>query len=212
MGAALAAALVIATPEANDLFLSEAPEDPAVRALYDESLADDGYVMNLLRVWAWRPEVHAAFTGARTALTGGTTLSKREIAVVNAATASFRGDSYCAIAWGTRLAELADPDTAGALLRGEKTPRLSGREIALSRWAELVVRNPNAAAREDVEMLRAAGLSEREIFDATLLVAFRLAFTTVNGALGARPDRQLADEAPVEVRESVTFGRPIGTV
>lgn len=194
------------------MFLSDAPEDPAVRALYDEALTDDGYVMNLLRVWAWRPEVHTAFTAARAALAGGTTLSKREIAVVNAATASFRRDSYCAIAWGTRLAELADPETAGALVRGEEAPRLSGREIALSRWAQLVIGNPTAVAREDVETLSAAGLSEREIFDATVLAAFRLAFTTVNGALGACPDRQLADQAPVEVRESVTFGRPIDTV
>jgi hypothetical protein len=53
-------------------------------------------------------------------------------------------------------------------------------------------------------------LSEREIVDATLVVAFRLAFTTVNGALGAQPDRQLADEAPPQVLESVTFGRAIG--
>jgi hypothetical protein len=44
-----------------------------------------------------------------------------------------------------------------------------------------------------------------------MLVAFRLAFTTVNDALGARPDRALAAEAPREIVESVTFGRPVDT-
>jgi uncharacterized peroxidase-related enzyme len=191
------------------LFLSDPPEDPAVRALYEESRADDGYVMNLVRVWAWRPDVHSAFLEARKALVEQSSLSKREIAVLNAATASRRGDAYCAIAWGTRLAELSDAETAAAVLRGEETPRLSDREVALARWAALVVRDPNAAAREDVDTLRAASLTEREIVDATLVVALRLAFTTVNGALGAQPDRELAHEAPAEVLESVTFGRAI---
>jgi hypothetical protein len=39
------------------------------------------------------------------------------------------------------------------------------------------------------------------------LVAFRLAFSTVNDALGAIPDEALRNAAPVEVRSSVTYGR-----
>jgi uncharacterized peroxidase-related enzyme len=193
------------------LFVSDAPESPDVRALYADALAEDGYIMNLVRVWAWRPDVDAAFSGARSTLAAGTTLSKREIAVINAATASSRGDSYCAIAWGTRLAALSDPATAAALLRGEEAPRLTARETALSSWARLVVHDPTAIRRDDVEALRTAGFSEREIVDATLFTAFRLAFMAVNGALGAGPDEQLANEAPAEVRESVAFGRPVGT-
>src|ERR1700676_1879497 len=142
----------------NPVLISEPPEDAAVRALYEEARAEDGYVMNLARLWAWRPDVDAAFLEARMLLLAKTALSKREVAVLNAATASRRGDSYCSIAWGTRLAELTDGETAGALLRGNETPRLSGREIALARWAELVVRNPNSAASEDVGKLRDAGL------------------------------------------------------
>jgi alkylhydroperoxidase family enzyme len=83
-------------------------------------------------------------------LVAQTTLSKREIAVLNAATAARRGDAYCSIAWGTRIAELADADTAAALLGGEETPRLSDREIALARWAELVVRTTSSPGERDV--------------------------------------------------------------
>ncbi|HEY0382200.1 MAG TPA: hypothetical protein VGC72_08370 [Candidatus Elarobacter sp.] len=176
--------------------------------MYAEDRDQDGYVMNLTRLWAWRPDVDAAFLKARTVLLGGTTLSKREIAVLNVATASRRGDAYCSIAWGTRLAELADGETAGALLRGDETPRLSAREVALARWAELAVSNPNSTAADDVGKLYDAGLSDREIVDATLFVAFRLAFTTVNAALGAQPDSRLAGAAPRDVLSNVTFGRP----
>jgi hypothetical protein len=57
--------------------------------------------------------------------------------------------------------------------------------------------------------LRAAGLSDREIFEATVYVAFRLAFSTVNDALGARPDQRLVASAPPEVRAAVAYGRPL---
>jgi len=57
--------------------------------------------------------------------------------------------------------------------------------------------------------LRAADFDDREIFEATLLLSLRLAFSTVNDSLGAEPDRQLADGVPGPVRAAVTFGRPV---
>jgi alkylhydroperoxidase family enzyme len=51
------------------------------------------------------------------------------------------------------------------------------------------VRDPNATTKADIERLRELGLGDREIFEATVLVAFRLAFSTINDALGAAPDK-----------------------
>jgi hypothetical protein len=36
-----------------------------------------------------------------------------------------------------------------------------------------------------------------------------VAFSTVNDALGAQPDAELAQSLPSEVREAVTYGRPV---
>jgi hypothetical protein len=58
----------------------------------------------------------------------------------------------------------------------------------------------------DIERLRELGLGDREIFEATAFVAFRLAFSTINDALGAAPDKQLADIAPP--RAALDYGRP----
>jgi hypothetical protein len=71
-----------------------------------------------------------------------------------------------------------------------------------------VVTNPNGTTTEDIAKLRATGFAEREIAEATIFVAFRIAFSTVNDALGACPDRELVDAAPREVVDAVTFGRP----
>jgi hypothetical protein len=70
------------------------------------------------------------------------------------------------------------------------------------------VRDPNTTTDSDVARLREVGLGDREIFEATAFIAFRLAFSTVNDALGAAPDRQLADAAPDVVRAAVSYGRP----
>ena len=191
------------------MFLSAPPNDQRVQDVYDGANAEDGYVANYIRLWCWRPDVHAAFSDARALLVNQTSLSAREIAVLNSATARGLGDSYCSIAWGTKLANLIDSASAAAVLRREATPALSQRERALLSWAAAVVAQPNSMTRQDVGRLLAAGFSEREVFDATALVAFRLAFSTVNDALGAQPDRQLANGAPPEVLVNVNYGRSV---
>ncbi|MGW9197206.1 carboxymuconolactone decarboxylase family protein [Micromonospora chersina] len=189
-------------------FLTDPPLSPAVTAAYEGDLTSDGYVNNLTRVWCWRPDVLASFQAVRADLLAGSALSPREVAVLVAATAAARGDAYCALAWGARLADLSDEATAAQVLRGADGD-LSERENALAAWSRQVVRDPNAATEAQVERLRDAGLGDQEIFEATTLIAFRLAFSTVNDALGARPDPQLAEKAPRLVREAVTFGRPV---
>lgn len=191
------------------MFLSDPPADAGVQALQREVEAEDGYVMNAYRLWSWRPDIHLAFTHARKLLASSTLLSAREIAVLNSTTASRLGDAYCSIAWGTKLAGLSDAPTAAAVLQAEDAPGLTRREQVLATWASAVVKDPNGTSPEDVDVLKAAGLSEREIFEATLSVAFRLAFCTVNDALGARPDRQLAQAAPSAILASVTYGRAV---
>ena len=191
-------------------FLTDPPSSPAVTAAYDDDVASDGYVNNLTRVWCWRPDIQTSFQTLRGDLLATSTLSPREVAVMVAATAAARGDSYCALAWGIRLAGLSNETTAGQVLRGQAT-ELSNREAALERWSRQVVLDPNATTEADVDRLRGAGLSEREIFEATAWIALRMAFSTVNDALGARPDAQLAENAPRIIREAVAYGRPPGS-
>jgi alkylhydroperoxidase family enzyme len=79
---------------------------------------------------------------------------------------------------------------------------------ASPQWARKVARDPNATTPADIQALRDAGLDDGQIFAITTFVALRLEFSTVNDALGAQPDAQLAESLSQEVREAVTFGRP----
>jgi uncharacterized peroxidase-related enzyme len=191
------------------MFLRSPPLSEARSALYARDAADDGYVLNATRLWAWRPDVCDAFVCLRKLLTEKTALSLRERSILVCAVAANLGDSYCALAWGTTLAAEIDPATAAAVLHRVEATQLTVRERALATWVEQVMREPNATTVENVDRLRGAGLTDEEIFDATVFIAFRLAFSTVNDALGARPDWQLAAAAPAAVRDAVVYGRSV---
>src|SRR5579862_4130194 len=143
-------------------FLSDAPMSPPVSAVYEENLGSEGYVPNYVRLWCWRPEILEAFAKLRADLLAVSTLSPREVAVMVVATASALGDSYCSLAWGEKLADAADDETAAGVIQGIDAG-LSDREAALAAWSREVVRDANATTEAGVDGLRDAGLSEREI-------------------------------------------------
>ena len=193
-------------------YLPDPPTDDAVEETYQEDRASDGYIANVTRLWAWRPDLAESFTQLRSHLMETSELGDRDFAVLVASTAGALGDSYCSLAWGVRLAALTDDETAVAVVSGREADALSEREAALAAWARRIVRDPNATTPADVEALRRAGLDEREIFEATLYVGLRLAFSSVNDALGATPDRQLANSAPEVLRAAVSYGRRPGAM
>lgn len=189
------------------MFIAAPADSAETESVYKSSAASQGFVMNLTRAWAWRPEVFDGFAALRNQLTSQSALTKRELAVLVCAAAAELEDAYCSLAWGRTLAQEASPVVAAAVIEGSPCEGLSDRDRALALWARKVVRDPNATTAGDVQALRSAGISEREIFEATVFVAFRLAFSTVNAALGVSPDRQLAEQVSAEVRQAVAFGR-----
>ncbi len=176
--------------------------------LFDEDLADFGYVMNASRLWAYKPSaVDDLFALMKTATSLGE-LSFRQRGILVTACASSFGDSYCSLAWGGKLAAAADPETAASVLLATDE-RLDAAERALAAWARKVAHDPNATTAADVQPLRDAGFSDRQIFGITLFVALRVAFSTVNDALGVRPDAQLRETTLKPVLGAITWGRSI---
>ncbi len=189
------------------MMFREPPATEAVQAHYAVDEDADGYVWNVTRLWCWRPDIYDAFAALRSTLTDGSTLSGRELAVLVLATASALGDSYCSFAWAPRLAALSDDETAARVIEGDPAADISEREQALAGWARRVVTDPNGTAPDDIARLRDRGITDREIFEATVWVAFRIAFSTVNDALGAAPDPELIAATPTVIRDVISFGR-----
>jgi uncharacterized peroxidase-related enzyme len=187
-------------------FLSEPPPSPEAQALYDEDLADDGYVGNVSRLWAHQPDTLRNLFGLMSQAFTPSGLTFRQRGILVTAAASALGDSYCSLAWGGKLGQASDAATAAGVLTGRDTG-LTGQEKALAAWARKVATDPNATTPADIQALRDAGLDDGQIFAVTSFVALRLAFSMINDALGAQPDAELARSLPPEVREAVTYGR-----
>ncbi|RBY92632.1 hypothetical protein DQ241_00680 [Blastococcus sp. TF02A-30] len=165
-----------------------------------------GLVMEGSRLWAHVAELHDGLFAllGRAATAAGLTVRQRGVLV--AAAAAARGDSYCSLAWGTKLGREAGGELAAAVLRGSDD-ELAPEDRALARWARRVVADPNAIGETDVQELRDAGFTDAQVLALTAYVALRLAFSTVNDALGVRPEPELVRGAPDAVRQAVTWGR-----
>lgn len=188
-------------------FLSEPPITPEAQALYDDDLAQNGYVWNVSRLWAYQPGTVEQLFELMSQAFKPSGLNFRQRGILVAATASTLGDSYCSLAWGAKLSAASDAALAGGVLKGTDIG-LTDQEKAMASWARKVARDPNATTTADVQELSDAGLSDEQIFSITTFVALRVAFSTVNDALGVSPDAQLVDSLPAAVTASVTYGRP----
>ena len=191
-------------------FLDDAPPSPDAQRLFDDDLKGLGYVMNASKLWAHDPAALDGLSDLLGHVTRSGSLTYRQRAILVTACASALGDSYCSLAWGKKLAGDAGAEVAERVLRGDDAS-LDSTERALARWARRLARDPNSTTAADVQSLRAAGFDDAQIFAISVFVALRIAFSTVNDALGAQPDRQLGVDAPAAVRDAVTFGRPVAT-
>lgn len=178
------------------------------QSLFDEDVAEVGYVMNASKLWAYQPRTFSGFFDLMQATTSDHGLDIRQRGILVAACASALGDSYCSLSWGSKLAAATDASTASGVLLGQDEG-LTTSEKAMASWARQVARDPNGTSAADVQSLRDAGFSDARIFAITVFVALRLAFSTVNDALGACPDAALRSTAAKGVHDAVTFGRPI---
>jgi uncharacterized peroxidase-related enzyme len=188
------------------MFLDEPEPTDAAQRLFDADTDSMGWVMNVSRLWAWQPESQQSLFDLLRSVSDG--FSMRQRAVLVAACASTFGDSYCSLAWGGKLAKESDTETAVGVLNGSDDG-LTSAERAMARWARSVAADPNATTQTDVDELRSVGFSDADIFAMTAFVGLRIAFSTVNDALGAQPDAELRGFSPPEVIAAVDFGRPI---
>ena len=125
----------------------------------------------------------------------------RQRGILVSACASTLGDSYCSLAWGSKLAGEAGADArrrraAGRRRRARRRRAGAGRD-GPGRSPAIPTRRTAA----DVQALRDAGFDDRADLRHHRFVALRIAFSTVNDALG-RPPRPPADRrrAPAAVR------------
>jgi uncharacterized peroxidase-related enzyme len=191
-------------------FIETIAEEEATGAaadLYHEDLANEGYVPNYAKVFALRPAVYEAWGYLNRSIKA--TMDGRRYELATLAAARTLKSSYCSLAHGKVLRDqFLGAEHLVDVIQDRITSDLPSDEVAIMDFAEKVAADATAISAEDIEKLRAQGLSEAEILDVALAVAARSFFSKVLDAMGAEPDSAYREMEP-ELQSLLTVGRPI---
>ena len=191
-------------------FLKTQPENTAtgeVEKLYKETRDDMGYIPNFVKAFSHRPEVMASFNQFLASIRDNMDLRRYEL--VTLAAAKEMKNSYCMLAHGSVvLREFHDAEELTKIANDPETAPLSEEDKAIMAFAAKVVRDASSTTEVDVEVLRAHGLSDAEIFDITAAASARCFMSKVNDATGTLPD-ELYNSLDPALKDALTVGRPI---
>lgn len=191
-------------------FIETVPEERAegrVADMYGRVEASIGYVPNYARAFSHRPELFDAW--AQLNSTVKSVMDPRRYELATVAAAVHRRSSYCTLAHSEKLLQLgaADEDVR-ALAKDPASAPLDDVERAIVAYAQKVAEAPHAITSEDIDRLRAVGLTDTEIFDVASAAAARLFFTALCDAVGTGPDSIYRETMPGLV-DDLAVGRPV---
>ena len=179
----------------------------AVAELYNANRDDAGHVANFIRVFSHHPELDGLWEKLLSAIRGRLDPRRYEIATV--AAASEIGSSYCTLAHGSVLMNLGmEEDTLVGMVQGRAGEVLNAEEAAVFAYARKIAHAASTVTQDDVDGLKAHGLSDSEIFDIAAAAAIRCFIAKLVDAVGAQPDAKFHDLEP-ELGRVLSVGRAI---
>jgi uncharacterized peroxidase-related enzyme len=143
----------------------ELPEN--LRKLFTKAREQLGFVPNVFRVWAYRPErVSAWFAHYRQLHEPTTHLDAADREMIAVVVSSANGCLYCLIAHGAALREaLGDPILGERISYDWRRAGLDPRRHAICAYADKLTRRPREVTRDDLQTLLDAGLTLEEAWD-----------------------------------------------
>lgn len=150
---------------------SELPEN--LRTLFEKARENIGFVPNVFRSYAYRPERLSAWFAHYKQLhepTENLGAADREMIAVVVSMAN--GCVYCLVAHGTELANaLDDRVLADRITLDWRRAGLDERRRAICAYAEKLTLHPRECEEADLHGLRAVGLADEEIWDVVEIAA-----------------------------------------
>lgn len=179
----------------------------AIHDMYRRQQDHWGYIPNYAKVFSHRPEVMARW--GRLLAEIRRPADDRRFELVTFAVARELKHSSCALAHGSKLADIIGEDNVIAIAEGAEPAVLTAAEVAMMRFARDVARDASKITRGRVEELtKIHGFSDADVFDIAAIASARCFFTKVLDALGAEPDNAFM-ALDAEFRDKVGKGRPI---
>ncbi len=140
---------------------------PEIHELWQPSLEKLGFVPNVLRLYALRPDNLLAWNGwYDVAMKGDSGLTKPEREMIAVAVSVANDCAYCIAAHGAALRKLTkDPALADAIAADHATAAVEPRVHAMLDYAIKLTLRPTEMTEADVVGLRDAGWSDEDVMD-----------------------------------------------
>ena len=167
---------------------SELPDD--IAAVYVRNLERIGFVPNVFRAYAKRPEHFRAFMAYHDVLMRGESgLSRVEREAIVVAVSAENRCQYCVTAHGAALRVLGhDPALVEQIAINWRTAALSPRWRAMLSFASHVNEPGFAASDVEIDALHAAGFSDDDVWDIAAVAAFFGFSNRMAGLMDMRPN------------------------
>jgi uncharacterized peroxidase-related enzyme len=166
------------------------PDD--IRAVYERNRERIGFVPNVFRAYAKRPEHFRAFMAYHDVLMKGASgLSRAEREAIVVAVSGENKCQYCVTAHGAALRVLGgDPALAEQIAINWRTADLPDRLRAILTFASRVNEPGFAASDEEIAGLHLLGLRDDDVWDIAAVAAFFGFSNRMAGAMDLRPNAE----------------------
>jgi uncharacterized peroxidase-related enzyme len=166
----------------------EVPEE--VRSLWERAQEKLGFVPNVLRTWALRPEHMLRWRKYMDELLKGDSgLTEAEREMIGTVVSATNRCHYCITAHSAQVRLLTgDPILADQLVSNYRHADLSPRQRAMLDYAVKVTEASHTCSEADIEALRSAGFSDEDVQDITEVAAVFNLTNRMASALGWSPN------------------------
>ena len=151
-----------------------------------------GYVPNVLRAYAFDATKLQAFIDmADDLMLGDSGLDKAEREMIAVAVSAVNHCHYCLTAHGAALRQRSkNSELAETIAQNYRAADLSARQKAMLDFSVKLTEHPDKIEEADREALRAAGFSDRDIWDIAAVTGFYNMSNRIAAATEMRPNRE----------------------
>lgn len=167
------------------------------QAYFDKCTEKLGFVPNVLKAYAFSSLKLQAFADLYNDLMlGDSNLSKLEREMIAVAVSGVNQCYYCLTAHGAAVRQLSgDPGFGEQMVMNFRAADLDARQTAMLEFADKLTRTPHAMVEDDRQALRAAGFSDRDIWDISSVASFFNMSNRMASAVDMRPNDEYHAQA-----------------
>ena len=169
-----------------------ASDDPDVRALFQRAREKLGFIPNVFRVYATRPEHFTKWRAHFNEVTlGESELSQAEREMIAVVVSAENHCLYCLTSHGAGLRQqLGDQVLGDRITLDYRRAGLDERTTAMLDYAAKITTRPVECSEADIERLRTLGFSDEAIFDIIETAAMYNFTNRIASATGMLPNRE----------------------